>query len=95
MLIDDYLDAVKARIDAANIAGLTVTTDPAEARLFKSGHGDKSIRAALATSTGAGDAIPNGTLRAVSGAIGQDGRTDGASHIVLNITATAHLPGTE
>jgi hypothetical protein len=67
----------------------------AEARLYKSGHGAKSIKAALETSIGVGDVIPNKTLIATSGTIGEDGRSEGSSHLVMQITATAHLPGTE
>jgi hypothetical protein len=67
----------------------------AEARLYKSGHGAKSIKLALETSTGGGDVIPNKTLRAVTGSIGEAGRLDSSSHIVLTITATSLIPGTE
>ena len=63
------------------------------AREFKSGHGAKSIKAAIETSIGAADVIPNRTLTATGGTIGEDGRPDGSSHLVMQITATAHLPG--
>jgi hypothetical protein len=65
------------------------------ARLYKSGHGAKSIKLALETSTGADDVIPNKTLIATRGTIGEDGRPDASSHLVMQISATAHLPGTE
>jgi hypothetical protein len=64
-------------------------------RAFKSGHGSQSIRAALATSVGAADLIPNATLRAERGRIDQVGLSDNSGHIVLTIEATAHIPGKE
>jgi hypothetical protein len=67
----------------------------AQARLYKSGHGAKSIRLALETSIGVDDVIPNKSLRAVTGSIGEDGRPDLAKHIAIQITATSLIPGTE
>ena len=66
-----------------------------EVRDYKSGYGAKSIRAALMTSTGAGDAIPNNTLIATSGDVQVIDRANGESYLALIVNATALLPGKE
>ena len=66
-----------------------------ESRLYMSGHGAKSIRAALETSIGVGDTIPNKTLRAESASTDSSTDASGAGFVVLTIRATGLIPGKE
>lgn len=66
-----------------------------ESRLYMSGHGAKSIRAALETSTGVSDTIPNKTLRAESASTDSNTDASGAGHVVLSVRATGLIPGKE
>lgn len=66
-----------------------------ESRLYMSGHGAKSIRAALETSTGVSDTIPNKTLRAESATSDSNTDASGSGHVVLTIRATGLIPGKE
>lgn len=66
-----------------------------ESRLYMSGHGAKSIRAALETSTGGSDTIPNKTLRAESASTDSNTDASGAGFVVLTIRATGLIPGKE
>ena len=65
-----------------------------EAREYKSGHGARSIRAALETSTGVGDVFPNQSIRAGLANDTVAARGD-ASFIAIEVTATAQIPGKE
>lgn len=61
-----------------------------EARRYKSGHGDRSIRSALETGTDAGlEAVV-----AVTGDVGVSDR-DGGSYVTLQVAATAQILGKE
>jgi len=66
-----------------------------ESRLYMSGHGAKSIRAALETSTGGSDTIPNKTLRAESASTDSNTDASGAGFVVLTVRATGLIPGKE
>jgi len=66
-----------------------------ESRLYMSGHGGKSIRTALETSTGGSDVIPNKTLRAESASTDSNTDSSGAGHVILTIRATGLIPGKE
>ncbi len=64
-----------------------------EARDYKSGHGDKSIRAALETSAGGNDTFPNSSIKAETGNVGVV-EHGGGRYIALQLEATALIPGT-
>jgi len=66
-----------------------------ESRLYASGHGAKSIRAALETTIGVGDTIPNKTLRAESASTDSNTDASGAGFVVLSVRATGLIPGKE
>ena len=63
-----------------------------EVRSYKSGHGARSIRAALETSAGVSDTFPNGSIVAVTGDTGVI-EMGGARWLALDVIATAQIPG--
>ena len=74
-------------------------TDPGQgirrAREYKSGHGARSVIAAIETSLGGADTIPNKSLRATTAVTREDTEESGAGHIEMVFRAEGLIPGKE
>lgn len=84
-------DALDLTIDV-HLSSVDSTSGLLEARDYKSGHGAKSIRAALETAVA--DEFPNGTLVAVTGRVTTAEADGDGMYIRLTVDATAQIPGT-